>query len=189
VWLDRVARAEPGRLEITWKSFVLDQINSKKGSDWKLWEQDGAYEDSRSLLSLHAGESAKLQGRDAFERFHVALLVARHGGRRLSLTDRDALVGVAREVGLDVPRFEQGLDDRGLLENIARDHKEAVEQHGVFGTPTFLFENGTSAYLKSFVPPEDDSVDFFNHFVALFADRAYVGEIKRPQPPWPKGAV
>ena len=115
--------------------------------------------------------------------------MARHGGRRLSLTDRDALVGVAREVGLDVPRFEQGLDDRGLLENIARDHKEAVEQHGVFGTPTFLFENGTSAYLKSFVPPEDDSVDFFNHFVALFADRGYVGEIKRPQPPWPKGAV
>jgi hypothetical protein len=189
VWLDRVARAEPGRLEITWKSFVLDQINSKKGSDWKLWEQDGAYEASRSLLSLHAGESAKLQGRDAFERFHVALLIARHGGRRLSLTDRDALVGVAREVGLDVPRFEQGLDDLSLLENIARDHKEAVEQHGVFGTPTFLFENGTSAYLKSFVPPEDDSVDFFNHFVAIFADRAYVGEIKRPQPPWPKGAV
>jgi hypothetical protein len=189
VWLDRVARAEPGRLEITWKSFVLDQINSKKGSDWKLWEQDGAYEASRSLLSLHAGESAKLQGRDAFERFHVALLIARHGGRRVSLNDRGALVEVAREVGLDVPGFEQGLDDRSLLENVARDHTEAVEEHGVFGTPTFLFENGTSAYLKSFVPPEDDSVDFFNHFVAIFADRAYVGEIKRPQPPWPKGAV
>ena len=188
MWLDRVAKAEPGLIDVTWKSFVLDQINSKNGPDWKIWEQDDRY-DSRSLLSLHAGESAKLQGRDAFERFHVALLVARHGGRRLSLNDRGALVEVAREVGLDVPRFEQGLDDLGLLDNIARDHKEAVEQHGVFGTPTFLFENGTSAYLKSFVPPEDDSVDFFNHFVATFADRAYVGEIKRPQPPWPKGAV
>ena len=188
MWLDRVAKAEPGRLDVTWKSFVLDQINSKNGPDWKLWEQDDPY-DSRSLLSLHAAESAKLQGRDAFERFHVALLVARHGGRRLSLNDRGALVEVAREVGLDIPRFERGLDDRGLLDIIARDHKEAVEQHGVFGTPTFLFENGTSAYLKSFVPPEDDSVDFFNHFVAIFADRAYVGEIKRPQPPWPKGAV
>ena len=167
---------------------MLDQINSKNGPDWKVWEQDDRY-DSRSLLSLHAGESAKLQGRDAFERFHVALLVARHGGRRLSLNDRGALVEVAGEVGLDVPRFEAGLDDLSLLENIARDHKEAVEEHGVFGTPTFLFANGTSAYLKSFVPPEDDSVDFFNHFVAIFADRAYVGEIKRPQPPWPKGAV
>ena len=190
MWLDRVAKAEPGRLEVTWKNFVLDQNNSNNGPDWKLWEQDGAYEDSRSLLSLHAAESAKLQGRDAFERFHVALLVARHGGgRRVSLNDRGALVEVAREVGLDVPRFEQGLDDRSLLDNIARDHTEAVEKHGIFGTPTFLFANGTSAYLKSFVPPEDDSVDFFNHFVAIFADRAYVGEIKRPQPPWPKGAV
>ena len=188
MWLDRVAKAEPGLIDVTWKNFVLDQINSKNGPDWKIWEQDDRY-DSRSLLSLHAGESAKLQGRDAFERFHVSLLVARHGGRRLSLNDRGALAEVAREVGLDVPRFEQGLDDLSLLDNIARDHKEAVEQHGVFGTPTFLFENGTSAYLKSFVPPEDDSVDFFNHFVAIFADRAYVGEIKRPQPPWPKGAV
>ncbi len=188
MWLDRVAKAEPGLIDVTWKSFVLDQINSKNGPDWKIWEQDDRY-DSRSLLSLHAGESAKLQGRDAFERFHVALLVARHGGRRLSLNDRGALVEVAREVGLDVPRFEQGLDDLSLLDNIARDHKEAVEQHGVFGTPTFLFANGTSAYLKSFVPPEDDSVAFFNHFAAIFADRAYVGEIKRPQPPWPKGAV
>ena len=108
MWLDRVAKAEPGLIDVTWKSFVLDQINSKNGPDWKIWEQDDRY-DSRSLLSLHAGESAKLQGRDAFERFHVALLVARHGGRRLSLNDRGALVEVAREVGLDVPRFEQGL--------------------------------------------------------------------------------
>ena len=189
MWLDRVSKAEPGRLEVTWKNFVLDQINSSNGPDWKLWEQPGAYEDSRSLLSLHAGESAKLQGREAFERFHVALLVARHGGRRVSLNDRGALAGVAREVGLDVPRFEQGLDDPGLLGNIARDHTEAVEEHGVFGTPTFRFENGTSAYLKAFIPPEDDSVAFFDHFVAIFAERAYVGEIKRPQPPWPKGAV
>ena len=188
MWLDRVSKAEPGRLDITWKNFVLDQINSRNGPDWKVWEQDDPY-DNRSLLSLHAGESAKLQGRDAFERFHVALLIARHGGRRLSLNDRGALVGVAREVGLDVPRFEAGLDDRGLLDNIARDHVEAVEEHGVFGTPTFLFENGTSAYLKAFVPPEDDSVEFFDHFMAIFADRPYVGEIKRPQPPWPQGAV
>ena len=189
MWLDRVTKAEPGRVEITWKNFVLDQVNSRNGPGWKLWEQPGAYEDSRSLLALHAGESAKLQGREAFERFHVALLIARHGGSRLPLNDRGALVGVAREVGLDVPRFEAGLDDDSLLEVIARDHTEAVEEHGVFGTPTFLFENGTSAYLKAFVPPEDDSVAFFDHFVAIFADRPYVGEIKRPQPPWPQGAV
>ena len=78
-------------------------------------------------------------------------------------------------------------DEDGLWDG--RDHTEAVEKHGIFGTPTFVFENGGSAYLKTFIPPAEDSVEFFDHFVALVADRSYVGEIKRPQPPWPKGAV
>ena len=188
MWLDRVQKADAGRLHITWKSFSLEQTNSVNSPDWKVWDQPDAY-DSRSLLSLRAGEAAKLQGPEAFQRFHLALLIARHGGGRVSLRDPEPLIAVARDVGLDVQRFESDLADRGLLCMIARDHTEAVEKHGIFGTPTFVFENGGSAYLKTFIPPAQDSVEFFDHFVALVADRSYVGEIKRPQPPWPKGAV
>ena len=79
--------------------------------------------------------------------------------------------------------------DRSLLKNVERDHTEAVDRHGVFGTPTFVFENSSCAFLKTFIPPEEESVAFFENFVAMFGGRSYLGEIKRPQPPWPKGAV
>ena len=189
MWLDQVNKVDGDSFDITWKNFSLEQVNSTRGPDWKVWDQPDSYE-SRSLLSLRAGEAAKLQGRDTFEKFHRALLTARHGGDgRISLDEAGPLIEIARDVGLDVARFEADLGDRSLLGNIARDHTEAVEKHGVFGTPTFVFENGNSAYLKAFIPPPEDSVAFFEHFVAVVVDCSFVGEIKRPQPPWPKGAV
>ena len=48
-----------------------------------------------------------------------------------------------------------------LVRNIEVDHTEAVERHGVFGTPTFVFDNGHSVYLKSFIPPDEEAVAFF----------------------------
>ena len=188
MWLDRVKQVYGDSLDITWKNFLLDQVNSSD-PDRRVWDDpEGAA--SRSLLSLRAGEAARRQGRELFDKFHLELLTARHGGKdRIRLDELDPLVSLARASGLDVARFRDDLKDKALVQNIARDHTEAVEDHGVFGTPTFVFENGNSVYMKTFIPPEGDSVAFFEHFVALMAYRSYVGELKRPQPPWPKGAV
>jgi hypothetical protein len=43
--------------------------------------------------------------------------------------------------------------------------------------------------MKTFIPPEGEAVEVFDSFVSLFGGRTYIGEIKSPQPPWPKGAV
>ena len=189
MWLDRVKQACGDDLQITWRDFSLEQVNSKNGPDWKVWEAPNS-ENSRSFLSLVAGEAARRQGAAAFDKFHLALLKARHGGEgRVSLDDVEALVGLARESGLEEGRFREDLQDPRHVEKIGRDHTEAVEEHGVFGTPTFVFGNGNAAYLKSFIPPAEDSVAFFEHFHALASNRSYVGELKRPQPPWPKGAA
>ena len=189
MWLDRVGQRYGERLQVTWKSFSLDQVNQRNGSDRKLWEQPEERH-GRSLLALRAGEAARRQGRELFERFHLALLYARHGGDgRIALNELGQIIPVAAGSGLDVARLHDDVEDPGTLAAVARDHTEAVERYGVFGTPTFVFENGQSAYLKAFIPPEEDSVPFFEHFVGVAAERSYVGEIKRPQPPWPKGAV
>ena len=190
MWLDRVKSANPGRVSINWKNFVLEQVNKKEeDADSKVWDEPD-HHNARALLSLMAGEAAKRQGDGAFEKFHLALLTARHGAdERIPLNEDDVLVQVAEDAGLNADQFRKDLNDRELLKIIARDHTEAVDEHGVFGTPTFVFENGNSAYLKSYIPPEEDSVEFFDNFVSLMRDRPYVGEVKRPQPPWPKGSV
>ena len=188
MWLDRVKKEYGDNLDITWKNFSLQQINSKEGPDWKVWEQVDLHE-ARSLLASVAGEAAKRQGGEAFDRFHLALLTARHGGDRIPLNEDQPLIEVAEKAGLDVERFKKDLADPELVQVVARDHEESAEQHGAFGTPTFVFENGQSAYLKTFIPPEEESVETFEHFVGLMSSRSYIGEVKRPQPPWPRGAV
>ena len=185
MWLDKVKKVYGENLDITWKNFSLEQVNSKEGLEWKVWDQPDEYE-SRGLLALRAGEAARRQGKEAFERFHLALLRARHEERQ-AINQLEVLIDVAKGAGLDAERFREDLSDRSLLSNIAEDHTNAVEKHGVFGTPTFLFENGAATYLKTYIPPEEDSVSAFEHFMALMASRLYFGELKRPQPPWPKG--
>ena len=119
----------------------------------------------------------------AFDRFHNALLRAKHEdgkdhGRRQTLLD------VAGSVGLDVERFERDLSDRSGLPLIGVDYEEARDRYGVFGTPTFLFPNGEAAYLKlKPVPPEAETMALFEDFVRAGRDRPYLLEVKRPQRP------
>ena len=188
MWLDRVKKTYKDDLEITWKNFSLEQVNSKRGDDWKVWEQDEVTE-ARSLLSQVAAEAARKQGPELYEKYHLALLTARHGGDgRMALNEEEPLLNLAKAVGLDAERLRKDMQDPELPKIIGRDHEEAAAE-SIFGTPTFVFENGNAAYIKTFIPPVDDAVIEFEHFVAVMSDRSYIGELKRPQPPWPKGVL
>ena len=185
MWLDK-ARASGFDVDVTWRAFVLDEAGRRDGD--ALWDRP---EDQRgrSFLSLLAGKAAARQGREQFERFHRALLVARHEGGRVRLDRTAPLVEIAEAQGLDGDRLTSDLEDPALVAEVASDHMEAASDHGVFGTPTFLFENGQSVFLKTFIPPDNEAAEALAHFAGLFAEGSYVGEVKRPQPPWPKGAV
>lgn len=185
VWLDK-ARTAGFEVDVTWRAFVLDEAGRSDGA--ALWDRPED-ERGRSFLSLLVGKAAARQGREQFERFHMALLAARHDGGRVRLDRRGPLVEIAEAQGLDGDRLARDLEDPDLVAEVAADHKEAVSEHGVFGTPTFLFENGQSVFLKTFIPPDDEAAEAMAHFAGLFAERSYVGEVKRPQPPWPKGAI
>ena len=189
MWLDTVRRKYRNELQITWKSFSLEQANSRQGPDWKIWEQDDITV-PHSLVSLVVGEAAREQGNAAFERFHIALLIARHAGHgRIPLNELGPILEIAREAGLNIETLQRTIENPATVAQVGRDHIEAVERYGVFGTPTLVFEGGNAAYLKTFIPPEAESLAFFEHFAAITAGGAFFGELKRPQPPWPKGAI
>lgn len=170
------------RLQIEWRSFPLEQVNSIQGPDWKLWEQPDEYR-SRGLWAFRAGEAARLQGRGAFERFHLALLRARHERKR-DIADRQLLAEVAGEAGLDVARFQGDLADRGLLARIGEDYTRGVQEHGIWGTPTLVFGGRHAAYLKMRpAPPAEESAKLFEQLLDLVEGRPYVFEVKRPRQP------
>ncbi len=173
-------------IEVTWKPFSLEQVNQKVGPEYKAWEEPDENLNG-SLWGLRAGQAARRQGEDALRAYLPLLLRARHEDRS-ELGDKDLLKRLAGEAGLDVEQFANDLDDRSTLDEIAASHKQAVEERGVFGTPTFVFEGGGSAFVKLIKPQnKEQALNAFNSLVGLVQNDMFVGEVKRPQPPWPKG--
>ncbi len=177
--LHNVAATRPA--DIRWRYFSLTQVNSKEVG-WTAWGAPAA-ERVRGRLAFKAAEAARRQ--DRFEAFHGALLGARHE-HRLDIDDIEVVEQVASESGLDLDRFRKDLTDPTILETLASDHQHAVGALGVFGTPTFVFPNGASAYIRlSAAPSGEDAVHLFDSLLAVAADEPRVLEIKRPATPSP----
>jgi len=168
------------RLTINWRYFSLEQVNNKQGPQWKLWEQPDDYP-SRGLRAFWAAEAARRQGEVAFSQFHMALLKARHEQRR-DIADANILTEVAEGVGLEIAQFREDLADRRLLTRLADDHTLAVEDLGIFGTPTLVFPERQAFFLKMASPPSpEECLSVFTELHHLVNRRRYIQEIKRPQ--------
>lgn len=163
-----------------WYCFPLEQVNSNLGPQWKLWEQPETFM-SRSLWAFRAGKAARIQGKELFERFHMAVLRARHAEKK-DIANPEFLIEVAREWGLDVEKFREDLADRNLLVKIGEDYSRGVQEHGVWGTPTLVFNGRQAAYLKlKPAPPAEESVKLFDELFDIVYRRPYVVELKRPR--------
>jgi predicted DsbA family dithiol-disulfide isomerase len=180
-WLREVNRQlGDNPIEVTWKFFPLEEVNAPPDADMPIWDLPPDRR-SRGRDSFHAAVAARRQGREAFERFHAELLTLKHEegqdhGKRSTLDD------AASRAQLDLARFAADLDDRRLLSEIKSDYLAGKEELGVFGTPTFVFPNGQSAYLRILPPPPpDETVAFWLDFVRDVRDRPYLQEIKRPR--------
>jgi protein-disulfide isomerase-like protein with CxxC motif len=175
----RRAREQGAEFDARWRYFSLTQVNSKVDG-WTVWDAP-ADEPVPGRLAFQAAEAARRQ--DAFERHQRPLLDARHRDRR-DLGEREVVLDVARRAGLDLERFERDLDDPTTLQALAGDHQEAVSAHGVFGTPTLVFENGNAAYLRLRPAPEGTkALEAFDELMRLISNEPYVLEIKRPTAP------
>ncbi len=184
IWLHNVETELGYPLKATWRAFPLEQVNSKNGDDWKLWEQSDSYH-SRGLPGFRAALAARTQGRKAYHDFVWELLNLRHQEGQ-DLASPSTITEAATRAGLSLDQFEQDRASRDELATIGADYTEAKDTHGVFGTPTFVFPNGGSAYLKlklGDVPTGREAVAFFEQFVGITRDTPKVIEIKRPSPP------
>ena len=183
MWLSKIKNHYGDNLNIKWKSFLLD--TKDVNFDWKNPE---TLSSNRSLMSLIAAKAAKRQGEDLFQRYHDKLLISRNSQiKRIRLNDKPTLIRLANECDLDLNQFEVDLNSEQIIDEVSSDHNEAVNKFGIFGTPTFVFENGNSIYLKTFIPTEQNAIKSFEHFLSISKDCSFIGEMKRPQPPWPSG--
>ena len=189
VWLSTVKEQLGKDIEIDWQPLSLSQINSSEEDGYKFWERPEALDGSDNTLLAHrAGLAAKRQGKEAFESFFMSLLKARHEEKK-DLTDPSVIDAAVADSGIDKGRFIEDLADPDLLRELGESHTKAVEEHGAFGVPTYVFPNGHAAFIKMFVPPAEQAVGMYDNLMQMVNDFQYVGEVKRPQPPWPHGVI
>jgi predicted DsbA family dithiol-disulfide isomerase len=168
-------------LDVRWRYFSLTQVNSKD-EGWTVWDAPES-EHVRGRLAFRAAEAARRQG--AFDHFHARLLEARHRDR-VDIDDVSVIERVAEESGLDLDRLRRDIADPTTVAALGQDHRWGVAQHGVFGTPTFVFPDGASAYVRlSEAPDAADSLEIFERLVSIVAGEPRILEIKRPVKPSP----
>ena len=182
IWLQAVQVNMGSKLNIDWKYFSLEQVNSEQEPSWRIWEQPVTYP-SRGLRAFWAAEAARLQGKQAFDSFHLALLRARHEQNR-DIADIATLIEVAESVNLELKQFQNDITNRKLLARLAEDHTFATNTLGIFGTPTFVFPEEQAIFLKMSQPPAlQESLSVFAELQHLVERRTYIQEIKRPRRP------
>ena len=81
-----------------------------------------------SSLAAQASEAARVQGK--FWEIHDLMLTRKQ-------LDRDSLLGYARELELDVPRFKRELDNKTYLPRVEADFALARKLN-FYQTPTFV---------------------------------------------------
>lgn len=105
---------------------------------------------SSSMPALMAAKCAERQGAPAFERFHERLFTA-HFRDNLDIGRPDVLWSLAREIGLDLARFESDYAGEAY-EAVLRDCAEGAAWFGVSGLPTVILDEKVS--LVGAVPAE-----------------------------------
>jgi predicted DsbA family dithiol-disulfide isomerase len=179
VLLQNVSESGERKLKVGWRYFSLSQVNSKD-EGWTVWDAP-ASDRVRGRLAFKAAEAARRQGR--FEDVHMPLLRARHRDR-LDIDQVAVVEQVAVEAGLDLEQFRRDIAAEDILDSLARDHRAAVAEHGVFGTPTFVFEGGNSAYVRlSEAPDAGEATRVFDRLLSIAANEPGILEIKRPVRP------
>ena len=138
---------------------------------------------SRGLWSFRAAEAARKQGDVKFEAVHVSLLTARHKDRK-DIGKLEVLEEIATESGLDLEQFRKDIMNPDSKAAVGRDHTEAVEEYGVFGTPTIFPGNDRGFYLKLMPAPEDDkALETFENVYRTISEFPDIQELKQPRKP------
>ena len=158
VRLQKLREEYDDTLTIDWKSFPLipgvlqnrkfsthsaeswrraDQ--EEEGVHFKLWNPSMDCPAS-SMPALEAAKCAESRGKDVFAHFHMALMKA-HFEQNRDISDREVLIVLARETGLDVERFASDLDNSSQRGKIVAEYLEAREKYPGFGIPTAVFQD------------------------------------------------
>jgi hypothetical protein len=137
--------------DVRYLAFSLDQAHVEEGQP-PVWEQPDRYP---GLLANLAGIVVRDRFPEQFAAAHRDLFSARHD-QALDLRDRDVVTKVLDQVGLDATGVLAEVDAGWPLATLKAEHTAAVEDHSVFGVPTFI-QGDRAVFVRLLDRPGDDA--------------------------------
>lgn len=158
--LEQLAELEGDGIDIEWRSFLLRPEPEERDVDrfveyTKSWERPASLEPeakfntpwsaehappSHSMPAAIAGKVAATFGEGPSGAYHRALLDAYFVENR-TVSDRDVLLDIAADVGIDRDEFARRFDDQRveLARLVIDDHNDAIEA-GITGVPAVVVD-------------------------------------------------
>lgn len=171
-WLSDASRGDAD-VSVAWRTFSIKEANRDSTAP-------SPFVPAGSGLSVVALALAHAARQCDFGRYHQDVFAAMHvAGDRV---EEEQLLAIAADAGVDIDAFNQ--NRQTWLDAVAAEHREAVERHGVFGTPTLVFDGGTTTFVKlGQVPQPGEAAALWNAMCTLAVCHPELLEIKRPNHP------
>ena len=131
LWIREARQVRP--IDVTWRFFSLEVVNRKEEATPD-YARDGSWVAQRTMaLVKHK------YGNDAVERLYLALGNARHGHGE-DIRGADGVRAAVKKAELDPALVDEALADETTIEDVRRDHQEAVRRYRAFGVPTIAID-------------------------------------------------
>lgn len=171
-WLGDAARGGAD-ISVEWRTFSVKEANRDPTSPSPFASPGPGL----SVLALALAHAARQVD---FERYHQDVFSAMHVAR--VRVEEDQLLAFAADAGVDINDFNQRRPS--WLDAVAAEHRDAVERHGVFGTPTLVFAGGTTTFVKlAQAPQSEEAAPLWQAMCTLAVCHPELLEIKRPKLP------
>jgi 2-hydroxychromene-2-carboxylate isomerase len=161
-------------IDVEWKFFSLAAIN------------EGDVEGVATVPLRTAALARREGGNEAVDLVYLATGRLLHEQRvrpESPEEEAEALHDVLAEVGLDPSLAARAIQDPSTLQDVLREHEEAVEKLGAFGVPWLVIEGEEPGYFGPVVNDlleRDEAIELWEHF-KWFATQPYLFELKRPR--------
>jgi hypothetical protein len=160
---------------VRWVPFSLAQVHVAEGEP-DIWQRP---QDDSGLLALQAGVVVRDRFPDRFLDTHVALFALRHdeGGH---LEDADEVRRVLTESGVDADAVFDEIASGGPLATVRDEHTAAVQDHEMWGVPTFV-HGDQAVFVRLMERPRGDgdlARRTIDRVVGLLADFPDLNEFK-----------
>lgn len=112
------------------------RLAAPDGITYRIWERDDF--PTWSLPALAAAKCAAFQGKEVYDRMHYGLFEA-FFTRGKNIANREEILDVARECGLDMARFSADYDSHEGHKLAVEEYEQAVNRLMVTAVPTVFF--------------------------------------------------